>query len=127
MNGFKIMLGAIGVQVAVMGLIALLQGLHVFSGSQLGGANALITGAVMIAIGAGLASWPILTGLSRDLAGAVSIFFLVFGCVWGLQGINVLPGSFMSGDITWTYIGVVWIAIAIGLFAFAIRKPRSGA
>lgn len=125
MNGFKIMLGAIGVQIAVMGVITLLRGLHVFSGSQMGASNAIVAGLVMIVVGAALALWPARTGLLHDLAGAVSILFFVFGLIWCLQGVNVLPGSFMSGDITWTFIGGAWIAIAIGLFVFGLRKRRS--
>ncbi len=119
MNGFKIMLGAIGVQIVVMGLIQVLQGLHIFGAAQIGSQNALMIGGVMILIGAALASWPYLTGLRRDLAGACSVFFFLFGCIWALQGINQFPGqSFMNGDIRWTYIGVAWIAIAVGLFLY---------
>lgn len=126
MNGFKIMLGAIGVQAVVMGLIQVLQGLHVFGGSQLGAQNALTIGAVMIVIGAALAAWPFLTGLRRDLAGACSIFFVVFGTIWALQGVGRFPpGSFMDNDIRWTYIGVVWVLLGIGLFVYGARKPTS--
>jgi len=32
------------------------------------------------------------------IVGAVLVFF---GGVWFLQGVNVLPGSFMSGQIRW--------------------------
>ncbi len=42
------------------------------------------------------------------------------GVVWILQGFNVLPGSFMTGQMIWAYIGiavstvgsvVIWIAV----------------
>ena len=45
------------------------------------------------------------------------------GVVWILQGFNVLPGSFMTGQIIWAYIGiavsmvgsvVIWIAVRGG-------------
>jgi hypothetical protein len=38
-------------------------------------------------------------------------FLLVIGLVWALQGMNVLLGSFMSGQPKWLYIGIV-VAIA---------------
>jgi len=46
-----------------------------------------------------------------NLVGAVLVFF---GAVWLLQGINVLPGSFMTGQIRWAVYG--GIAAAAGLF-----------
>ena len=45
------------------------------------------------------------------------------GVVWILQGFNVLPGSFMTGQMIWAYIGiavsmvgsvVIWIAVRTG-------------
>ncbi len=45
------------------------------------------------------------------------------GVVWILQGFNVLPGSFMTGQMIWAYIGiavsmigsvVIWIAVLGG-------------
>jgi hypothetical protein len=38
---------------------------------------------------------------------------LIIGCIWVLQGINVLPGSFMTGHIQWAIYGAV-LAIAGG-------------
>ena len=31
----------------------------------------------------------------------VGALCLLVGCIWFLQGINVLPGSFMTGQIRW--------------------------
>ena len=45
------------------------------------------------------------------------------GVVWILQGFNVLPGSFMTGQMIWAYIGIavsmigsvmIWIAVRGG-------------
>ena len=123
MQGFKIMLGAIGVQLVVMGAITALKALGVF-GAQPSGPNAALIGAVMIASGVALALWPILSGAQRDLAGASSVLFAVFGTVWILQGLNIVPGSFMSGAILWTYIGAVWVMIAAALFIYGLKKPK---
>lgn len=40
------------------------------------------------------------------------------GGVWFLQGINVLPGSFMTGDPQWAINGAISIIIGIGLIVF---------
>jgi uncharacterized membrane protein HdeD (DUF308 family) len=39
------------------------------------------------------------------------VLCLLVGCVWILQGINILPGSFMTGQTKW--------AIYCALLAFA--------
>lgn len=31
----------------------------------------------------------------------VGCLLIVLGCIWVLQGINVLPGNFMTGQILW--------------------------
>ena len=41
----------------------------------------------------------------------------ILGGVWVLQGLNVLPGSFMTGDIKWAIYGGV--AVVVGLRAQA--------
>ena len=50
----------------------------------------------------------------------ISVPLLLTGAVWILQGINILPGSFMTGQIRWAYAGIVtaligglllWIAL----------------
>lgn len=40
------------------------------------------------------------------------------GGVWVLQGINILPGSFMTGQIQWAYNGAIAIAIGVALILF---------
>jgi hypothetical protein len=40
------------------------------------------------------------------------------GAVWVLQGINVLPGSFMTGQIQWAYNGAISIVIGVALILF---------
>ena len=40
------------------------------------------------------------------------------GAVWVLQGINILPGSFMTGQIQWAINGAIAIVIGIGLILF---------
>jgi hypothetical protein len=40
---------------------------------------------------------------------------VLMGFVWVLQGINVLPGSFMTGNIEWSYRGGVLAAAGLVL------------
>lgn len=47
---------------------------------------------------------------------------LLMGTIWFLQGINVLPGSFMSGQTRWAVNGV--IAVAAGLVLLVVSRRR---
>lgn len=49
------------------------------------------------------------------------VIFLA-GLVFFLQGLNVLPGSFMTGDPQWAVNGGLLMALALGLFYFANRR-----
>ena len=50
---------------------------------------------------------------------------IVMGLIWVLQGINILPGSFMTGQIQWAYRGGVCAAIGlILLLAVRMRSRR---
>ena len=51
-----------------------------------------------------------------------AVLLSLSGLVWALQGVNILPGSAMSGDFQWTINGAVIIGIGAGLFWFANRK-----
>ena len=52
----------------------------------------------------------------------VGIVLILFGCIWFLQGINVLPGSFMTGQIRWAVYGGIAVVIGIGLLVGAGRR-----
>jgi len=47
---------------------------------------------------------------------------VLFGVIWFLQGISVLPGSFMTGEIRWAVYGGIAVAAGIGLFLAANRR-----
>lgn len=47
---------------------------------------------------------------------------VVLGVIWILQGVNVLPGSFMTGQIQWAYRGGVCVLVGLGLLVFARRR-----
>jgi hypothetical protein len=50
------------------------------------------------------------------------VLLVLMGIVWILQGINVLPGSFMTGQTKWAVIGMITAAIGIALLVFARRR-----
>jgi hypothetical protein len=48
---------------------------------------------------------------------ALAILLALGGLVWVGQGIGVIPGSFMTGDIRWAIAGAVLLVIAVILLA----------
>jgi LPXTG-motif cell wall-anchored protein len=52
----------------------------------------------------------------------VGVLFLLMGCVWFLQGINIIPGSFMTGQTKWAVIGGLLLVAGIGLLVRANRR-----
>ena len=47
---------------------------------------------------------------------------LLMGGTWFLQGINVLPGSFMTGQRKWAVYGAILLAAGIGMLVAARRR-----
>jgi hypothetical protein len=62
--------------------------------------------------------------ITWNIVAAVLIFF---GSVWVLQGINVLPGSFMSGQMRWAVRGGIAVIAGIALLIWANRKRQGSA
>jgi len=52
----------------------------------------------------------------------VGILMVVMGAIWFLQGINILPGSFMTGQIRWAVYG--GCAVVAGLIVLARANRR---
>jgi hypothetical protein len=57
----------------------------------------------------------------RIALNAAGLLCLLVGGVWFLQGINVIPGSFMTGQSKWAIIGGVLLVAGIGLLLAAKR------
>lgn len=53
------------------------------------------------------------------IIGALSV---LMGVVWIFQGINVLPGSFMTGDIDWSYRGGMLAVVGLVVLLLSLRK-----
>ena len=58
----------------------------------------------------------------RIVPNIVGVLCSLIGCVWILQGINVLPGSFMTGQPKWAVYGSLLLIIGIGLLIRANRR-----
>ena len=57
----------------------------------------------------------------RMLLTIVGALLVLMGGVWILQGINVLPGSFMTGQTKWAVYGAVAVVVGIVLVIVARR------
>jgi hypothetical protein len=60
--------------------------------------------------------------LVLTVAGALMV---LLGGVWILQGINILPGSFMTGQMQWAIYGCVLALAGIGVIVWARRRPAA--
>ena len=56
--------------------------------------------------------------IALNIAG---VLCLLVGGVWILQGINVLPGSFMTGQTKWAVYGSLLAIAGVGLLISANR------
>ena len=53
------------------------------------------------------------------------VLMVLMGGVWILQGINILPGSFMTGQMQWAVYGCVLALAGIGVIVWARRRPAA--
>jgi membrane protein implicated in regulation of membrane protease activity len=60
----------------------------------------------------------------RILLTVVGLLLLSMGVIWFLQGINVLPGSFMTGQIKWAVNGGIAAVVGLILIVVANRRVR---
>jgi hypothetical protein len=58
----------------------------------------------------------------RIMSYIVAAVLILLGAVWILQGLNILPGSFMTGHIQWAIYGALLAVIGIVLLLWARRR-----
>ena len=63
--------------------------------------------------------------LLRILATILSGPMLLIGIIWVLQGLNILPGSFMTGQIIWAVYGALLALAGGGLVWWVNRGVQS--
>lgn len=49
----------------------------------------------------------------------LAVVLTVGGVVWFLQGINFLPGSFMTGQVRWAYYGLMAVIAGVAFYRAA--------
>jgi hypothetical protein len=54
----------------------------------------------------------------------LGLLLLLMGCTWFLQGINILPGSFMTGQIKWAVNGGIAAVVGVILIVMTNRGRR---
>jgi hypothetical protein len=59
----------------------------------------------------------------RIALNVIGVLLLLIGVIWILQGINVLPGSFMTGQIKWAAYGGLAVVAGLGAL-YAARRVR---
>ena len=55
----------------------------------------------------------------------LAILLIAGGIVWILQGIDVLPGSFMTGKIQWSYRGAIATVAGLVILLITFRRKRT--
>jgi len=53
----------------------------------------------------------------------LGVIGLLVGAVWILQGVGVLPGSFMTGQRLWLVVGIIVAVIGVALTYRGLRRP----
>ncbi|MDX8479196.1 hypothetical protein RFN28_12010 [Mesorhizobium sp. VK24D] len=43
----------------------------------------------------------------------LALIVLAIGVLWSLQGLGLVPGSFMTGQREWLYIGLITILVGL--------------
>jgi hypothetical protein len=54
----------------------------------------------------------------------LSVGLILVGLIWILQGITVLPESFMTGQMQWAYRGAVAAVIGAAILFFTERRRK---
>jgi hypothetical protein len=60
----------------------------------------------------------------RTALGVLGVLVLLTGAVFAGQGLGFIPGSVMTGDMKWFWIGSVMVVVGLGLGFFGLlRRP----
>lgn len=63
--------------------------------------------------------------MKKIILNILGVLLILGGGVWILQGTNVLPGSFMTGQIRWAIYGSIAVVVGIGLLFLANWRKSS--
>ena len=59
----------------------------------------------------------------RVVVRIVGVIAVLLGALWVGQGLNLLPGSAMSGVRTWFWVGAALVLVGLGLLFSTRRRP----
>lgn len=62
------------------------------------------------------------TRVGRSILIIVGVIAVIVGVVFAGQGLNLIPGSSMTGDRTWLYVGVILAIVGIVLVVLGLRR-----
>jgi hypothetical protein len=65
-------------------------------------------------------------GPLKIVLNVVGVLMVLMGTVWFLQGINILPGSFMTGQIRWAVYGAIAVVAGLAVLTRANRRRPAG-
>ena len=54
----------------------------------------------------------------------LGVILVLVGLVWILQGVNILPGSFMSGKVLYAILGIAVDVVGAAVLFFANRRSK---
>ena len=60
----------------------------------------------------------------RIVLNIVGVLLSLIGAIWILQGVNILPGSFMTGQMKWAAYGAIALVVGVALLVTARRVRR---
>ena len=59
----------------------------------------------------------------KSRLGVVGALILLAGAIFAGQGLGFIPGSYMTGDMKWFWIGSGMIVVGLALGALALLRP----
>ena len=63
------------------------------------------------------------SGVARTVTATLGVVLILIGLVFTGQGLNLIPGSVMTGIRMWFYIGMAMAIIGLVLLVIGLRKP----
>ena len=57
----------------------------------------------------------------KTISKIAGVILVLLGVIWFLQGINILPGSFMTGQVQWAVYGGIGFLAGIALLLLSRR------
>ncbi len=61
----------------------------------------------------------------RTSSAAIGVLVLLVGAVFAGQGLGYIPGSFMTGDMKWFWIGGAMVVLGAAILAATfVRRPN---